>query len=315
MVMNILTFLPLQAEVPEIKVDSLKHTLAHTAEVLASTPKEELIGDLLSKALNFGLKVLAAFIIYIVGAWLIKKIKNLLGKYFQKRNSDAALASFVMSLVSIAATVLLIILTVGTLGVDTTSLAALLAAGGMAIGMALSGTVQNFAGGIMIIVFKPFHVGDFIEAQGYSGTVLEVNIVSTKLSTTDNKVIIIPNGALSNGTINNYSYMPMRRVDWTVDVEYGTSSEDTRNALHEIIFSDSRVLDISKGAPADPFVALSELRDSSVQFVVRVWVKSEDYWGVKFDITEKIYTILPQKGIQFPYPKLDINILDRPADE
>lgn len=313
--MNILTFLPLQAEIPEIKVDSLKHTLAHTAEVLASTPKEELLGDLLSKALNFGLKVLAAFIIYIAGAWLIKKIKNLLSKYFQKRNSDAALASFVMSLVSIAATVLLIILTVGTLGVDTTSLAALLAAGGMAIGMALSGTVQNFAGGIMIIVFKPFHVGDFIEAQGYSGTVLEVNIVSTKLSTTDNKVIIIPNGALSNGTINNYSYMPMRRVDWTVDVEYGTSCEEAKAAIHEILSADSRVLNVAGGAPADPFVALAELRDSSIQFVVRTWVKSDDFWGVKFDVTERIYSTLPQRGIQFPYPKLDINILDRPADE
>lgn len=313
--MNLLTFL-LQTEIPVLPpADTLKNVIAHTAEVLANTPKEELFSQMLSKGLNFGLKVLAAFAIYFAGAWLIRKIKNLLSKYFTKRNTDAALASFVMSLVSIAATILLIIITVGTLGVDTTSLAALLAAGGMAIGMALSGTVQNFAGGIMIIVFKPFHVGDFIEAQGYSGTVLELNIVSTKLATTDNKVIVIPNGVLSNGTINNFSHMPLRRVDWTVDVEYGTSSEEAKAAILEIVSADSRVLNVAGGAPADPFVALAELRDSSIQFVVRTWVKSDDFWGVKFDVTERIYSTLPQRGIQFPYPKLDINILDRPADE
>lgn len=307
--MNFLTFL-LQTPAPELlpPSDSIKNHLIHTAEVIATTPKEELFSQMVSKALNFGVKVLAALAIYIVGAWLIKKIKNLLSGYFTRRNTDAALASFVMSLVSIGATILLIILTVGTLGVNTTSLAALLAAGGMAIGMALSGTVQNFAGGIMIIVFKPFKVGDYIEAQGFAGTVIEVNIVSTKLTTVDNKVIVIPNGALSNGTINNYSHMPLRRVDWTVDVEYGTSSEEAKAVIMEIVSADSRVLTTESGAPADPFVALAELRDSSIQFVVRAWVKSEDYWGVKFDITGNIYTILPQRGIQFPFPQLDVTI-------
>ena len=174
----------------------------------------------------------------------------------------------------------------------------------MAIGMALNGTVQNFAGGIMILIFKPFKAGDFIEALGYSGTVSEVTITSTKLTTVDNRVIIIPNGSLSNGIINNFSNQTMRRVDLTVDVEYGSSSEGTKALLLKIINSDSRILT----TPAEPFVALNALKDSSVQFVIRVWVNASDYWGVYFDTLDKIYNELPKNGISFPFPQLDVNI-------
>ena len=187
--------------------------------------------------------------------------------------------------------------------------AALLAAGGMAIGMALSGTVQNFAGGIMILVFKPFKAGDFIETEnGYSGTVSDVNIFSTKLTTTDNRLIIIPNGSLSNGTINNYSQNRMRRVEWLVGVEYGTDAKDVKARLQEIVDSEKRVLFVSSGAPADPLIAVNALKDSAVEYVVRVWVKSEDYWDVYYTLNEKIYTILPQNGIGFPYPHLDVTL-------
>lgn len=181
----------------------------------------------------------------------------------------------------------------------------------MAIGMALNGTVQNFAGGIMIILFKPFKADDFVEVGGYSGTVEEVSITSTKLRTTDNRIIIIPNGVISNGTINNYSQMPLRRLDLTVDVEYGTSAEKTCEAVSELIKADTRILTSSVEGAADPFVALSALKDSSIQFVIRVWVKSEDYWNVNFDLIAKIYEELPKKGINFPYPKLDVNILNK----
>ena len=174
----------------------------------------------------------------------------------------------------------------------------------MAIGLALNGTVQNFAGGIMLLIFKPFKSGDFIEAQGYSGTVSEVTITSTKLVTTDNRVIIIPNGALSNGTINNYSDQKFRRVDITVDVEYGSSSEEVKNILYSLIKDDSRILD----APAPPFIALSALKESGVQFTMRLWVNASDYWNVFFELTEEIYNELPKNGIQFPFPQLDINI-------
>lgn len=289
------------------KADTLNQIQAEIAEIahkIANTPTDVLIKDLLDSSVSFGLKVLAALVIYYIGAWLIRKIRRIIENILERKKTDPAITSFILSIATIAMTIVLIIVTIGTLGIDTTSLAALLAGGGMAIGMALNGTVQNFAGGIMILIFKPFKAGDYIEAQGYSGTVSEVTITSTKLATTDNKVIIIPNGILSNGTINNYSGRTMRRVDLTVDVEYGTDSDQAKALLMKIIKEDSRILD----APAVPFVALSALRDSSIQFTVRVWVKSEDYWSVYYDTLEKIYKQLPQHGIQFPFPQLDINI-------
>ena len=302
---NILNIIPTDS-LGKVTVD-----IEAVAEKLATTPTNELLGELLDKAVSFGLKILAAFVIYFIGTWLIRKIKGLLTRIFEKKETDAAIASFVQSIVSIVLTILLILITVGTLGIDTTSLAALLAGGGMAIGMALNGTVQNFAGGIMILIFRPFRAGDFIEAQGFSGTVSEVTITSTKLVTVDNKVIIIPNGAMSNGTINNYSRMPVRRLDLTVDTEYGTSSEKTCEVLMGIVKEDPRVLTVENGGKADPFVALNALTDSSVQFVVRVWVKSEDYWDVNYDMLSKIYTELPKNNIDFPYPKLDVNLLNK----
>ena len=294
-------------QIPAEPADSLNQIqaeIAAIAEKVATTPANVLVGDLIDKAVAFGLKVLAALLIYYVGAWLIKKIKGILQRIFERKNTDPAIASFTQSIVSIALTIVLIIVTIGTLGVDTTSFAALLAGGGMAIGMALNGTVQNFAGGIMILIFKPFKAGDFIEALGYSGTVSEVTITSTKLTTVDNRVIIIPNGSLSNGIINNFSNQTMRRVDLTVDVEYGSSSEGTKALLLKIINSDSRILT----TPAEPFVALNALKDSSVQFVIRVWVNASDYWGVYFDTLDKIYNELPKNGISFPFPQLDVNI-------
>lgn len=289
---------------PADSLNQIQAELAAVAEKIATTPTNELIGDFLEKAINFGIKVLAAILIYLIGAWLIKKIKGMLKRIFDKKGTDAAIASFTMSIVSIALTIVLIIVTIGTLGIDTTSFAALLAGGGMAIGMALNGTVQNFAGGIMILIFKPFKSGDYIEAQGFAGTVSEVTITSTKLTTVDNRIIIIPNGALSNGTINNYSDQKFRRVDITVDVEYGTSSDAVKAVLHSIVKEDARIL----SEPAEPFIALSSLKDSSIQFTMRLWVNSSDYWGVYFDTIEKVYNELPKNGIHFPFPQLDVNI-------
>lgn len=299
----------LQAAPVDTVSRGIQAELAAAAEKIATTPTSELLSDLGDKALSFGLKVVAALAIYFVGAWLIKKIKNLLKRIFEKRDFEPAIESFIQSIVGIALWIILIIAVIGTLGVETTSFAALLAGGGMAIGLALNGTVQNFAGGIMILIFRPFKAGDFIEMQGFTGTVTEVTITSTKLITTDNRVIIIPNGAISNGTINNYSHMPLRRLDLTVDVEYGTSSEKVCEMVMSLIKQDTRILNAETSGKADPFVALSALKDSSIQFVVRVWVKSEDYWDVNFDLLKNIYEELPKNGIQFPYPKLDVNII------
>lgn len=300
-------------QLPIAAADSLEIDIEKNAEKLfekvTTTPIDQLLQDMLHDAIVFGLKVVAALLIYIAGAWLIKRVKKMLVRIFSKRNTDKAISSFVESLVSITLTVLLIIITVGTLGVNTTSLAALLAAGGMAIGMALSGTVQNFAGGIMLLVFKPFKAGDFIETQdGYSGTVTDVNIVSTKLTTTDNRIIIIPNGSLSNGTICNYTMNTMRRVEWLVGVEYGTVAADVKAALQSIIDSEPRVLYTSAGAPADPLIAVNALKDSAVEYLVRAWVKKEDYWDTFYCLNEKIYKELPEKGIGFPFPQMDVHL-------
>ncbi len=291
-------------------IDSLdvEAQLAAISEKLSNTTVTDLMAELVDKAVAFGLKVLAALFIYLIGAWAIRKIKGVVGKIFERKQTDAAIASFVQSIISIALTIILIIITIGAVGVDTTSIAALLAGGGMAIGLALNGTVQNFAGGLMIIAFKPFKAGDYIQAQGFEGTVTEVNIVSTKLTTVDNKSIIIPNGALSNGTINNFSQNKLRRVDWTVNVEYGSSAEDTKNILMNIMKSDARILSISTGGNADPFVALHSLTSDAIVFVMRAWVRAEDFWDVNFSINEKIYNELPANGIKFPFSQLDVHV-------
>ena len=303
-----MSFSFLQSAATEIKdsIDIQKAT-EQFVEKIATTPADQLLTEFVDKAIAFGLKVLAALAIYVIGAWLIKKLKRIIHNIFVRRNKEHSIASFVESLASIFMTVFLVIFTISALGVNTTSIAALLAAGGMAIGMALSGTVQNFAGGIMLLVFKPFKAGDFIEAQGYSGTVTDVTIVSTKITTTDNRNIIIPNGSLSNGTINNYSQNVYRRLEWLVDVEYGASSEKVKAILKKIIDEEKRIV-YAPASPADPTIALNALRDSSVQFVVRAWVKKEDYWDVLYDVNEKIYNQIPENGIQFPFPQLDIHI-------
>lgn len=308
-------FIPLQTAAPSAeeiasRADSAKVTIEQFAENLAKDPSTTL-QNLGESAIHFGFKVLAAIAIYAIGAWLIRKIKGMLGRFFRRKDTDKALASFVTSFTSITLTVILIIVTVGTLGINTTSLAALLAAGGMAIGMALSGTVQNFAGGIMILAFKPFKAGDFIEAQGYSGTVTAVSITSTSLVTTDNRTIIIPNGALFNGSINNYSRNPVRRVEWNISVEYGTDAKACADNLLRLIKADSRVIDSTTPGAADPSVVLSQLGDSAIVFLVKAWVKREDYWDVLYDYNSTVYTELPKLGISFPFPQLDVHLKNK----
>jgi small conductance mechanosensitive channel len=201
-----------------------------------------------------------------------------------------------------------VIIIVGTLGIDTTSIAALLTGGGVAIGLALNGTMQNFAGGLMLLIFRPFKAGDYIHTKNTEGTVSEVNITSTKLTTTDNRVIIIPNGLLSNDTIINFSQNTMRRLDITIDVEYGTSADHTKAILADIISKEKRILNLSTGAPADPVIALSNLAPSSVQYVIKVWVKTSEYWPTNYDLLETIYKVLPENKIEFPYQKLDVTV-------
>lgn len=283
--------------------------------------------------LSFGLKVVAALVIFALGVWIIRGVSSGLKRMFDRRNTEPTIASFITSFVTISLSILLVVISIGTLGVDTTSLAALLAAGGLAVGMALSGTVQNFAGGIMLLAFKPFKAGDIIEAQGTMGKVVEVNITATKILTPDNRVVILPNGALSNGLINNYNGRPLRRIEWTVSVSYGVDAAACKEAILAILTSDERVLredtnmqelynelnikayqlstvNYRMDAIPAPFVALKSLNSNDITFVVRAWVRSADYWGVFFDLQERFYTELPPQGFTFAYPHVDVTMLN-----
>jgi len=304
-------FFLLQAVTPEPDVaDSLAVKSRELVETIRTTPADVLLRELGHQALLFGLKLLAAIALFIIGSWIIKMVRRGVKKALLRKNSEHTLITFTDSLVAVGMWTLLIILSIGVLGINTTSLAALLAAGGMAIGMALSGTLQNFAGGIMLLIFKPFRAGDFIDALGYAGTVTSINIVNTILTTVDNRVIVIPNGALSNANINNVSANNIRRVDIKVDVAYGSDPDAVKAALLEIASAMPGILDVKTPLAADPFVGLSALKDSSVEFVLRVWVKSSDYWTAWFYLNETIYRDLPEKfGIQFPFPQMDVHLV------
>lgn len=262
----------------------------------------DVLWDTLSR---WGLKVIAALVIYLLGAWLIRKIKKGLRKVFVRRKIEPSLATFTISFVNISLTVVLFVVVVSILGVPTSTFAALLAAGGLAVGMALSGTLQNFAGGVMILLFKPFKVGDFIQAGGYSGTVDAINITTTQIHTSDNKIIFLPNGNLSNNNIENFSASELRRVSWTITISYGDDVEKGIELLKAILNEDPRVVQ----TPEPPFAAVSELGDSAVVLIARAWTKNSDYWSLFFDINKTIYLKFPEAGMNFPFPQMDVHIL------
>mgnify|MGYP002515344276 FL=1 len=287
--------------------DSVKTKLSTIGDQLVSDP-DKVLQEIIRDGIDFGLKIVAALIIYSVGAWLIRRVKHFLGKLYERKKTEKTLATFITSLTTISLTILLVVITISTLGVNTTSIAALLAAGGMAIGMALSGTVQNFAGGIMLLMFKPFKTGDYIEALGYSGIVTEMNIVSTKLRTFSNHIIILPNGALSNGNIKNFFSDKLHRLEWYVTVDYSTDNAKAKEVMLALMKKDKRILDSSTEGASEPFVSINSLKDSYVEYVMRAWVLSKDYWDVLYDMNEAIFTELPKNGIQFPFPQMDVHI-------
>lgn len=263
---------------------------------------ERLWQQFLDWGVDAGGRILGAVIIFVVGKFLISFLKKMLARILKRRQMDAGVQSFVRSLVSILLNLLLVVAIVSKLGIETTSFAALLASAGVAIGMALSGNLQNFAGGLIILVFKPYKVGDWIDIQSVSGTVREIQIFHTILTTADNKVVYIPNGTLSSGTIVNYSREDTRRIEWVVGVEYGVDYDHVESVVRRILATDERILD----TPA-PFVALHALDASSVNVTIRVWVKTSDYWDVYFNMNKQIYATFNAEGIGFPFPQLTIH--------
>jgi len=251
----------------------------------------------LELGLDYGLKILGAVIIWIIGSWVIKKLLNTTKKLMSKKNYDESLQKFLLNLLGWIFKIILIVVILGTIGIETTSFAAILAAAGLAIGLALQGSLGNFAGGVLLMIFKPIKIGDLIEAQGELGVVKEIEIFTTKLTGLSNREIIIPNGALSNGNIINYTTEGTRRVDLTFGVGYESDIKKTKEVLMNVLTSHPKVLQ----TPA-PTVNVSELADSSINFAVRPWSTTDDYWDVYFGITEDVKIALDKAGIEIPYP-------------
>lgn len=331
------------------------------------------ISKIANSLIDFGFKLLIAILIFYVGRFIIRKLYEVLHRVMVNRKMDASLTTFVLSLLKMTLYFILIVTVIGVLGIETSSFLALFASAGVAVGMALSGTLQNFAGGVLILMLKPYKVGDYIEAQGYTGTVKAIQIFHTVINTVDNKAIIIPNGGLSTSSINNYSLEQYRRVDWTVGLSYGTDFEAARKAILEILRSDGRVVKkfieddreerrrlhldkqleeerkeeqqleeeakhsfwkrltlrrrkrkeaavqalikpiddhplISERRDCSPFVGLGELADSSINFTIRAWTHSSNYWDLFFEMNRRFYTELPAKGFEFPFPQMDVHL-------
>lgn len=296
-------------------------------ETLKGLGFEDAMTGIANGLVQFTFRLLIAVLVFYVGKFIIKKLYNLVYKIMVNRKVDVSLTTFILSMIRIVLYFILIITIIGIIGIETSSFLALFASAGVAIGMALSGTLQNFAGGVLILLLKPYKVGDYIEAQGFSGTVKEIQIFHTVINTPDNKAIIIPNGGLSTGTINNYSHEDYRRVDWKVGLSYGNDYSAAREAILRMLDSDERVVKkyieddiIKRGDDSEPrtllnkkdcspFVGLGELADSSVNIVVRAWTHSSNYWPLFYGMNERFYKELPEMGFSFPFPQLDVHIV------
>ena len=296
---NILTFMIfLQTIDPAQKTQEVARQLVSgNSEYL-----NELIKQGIDLAVGAGKSILIAIVIFFVGKLLISFVNRMMDHMMQRRKIEPTIQTFLRSLLNVLMMILLVITVISALGVNTTSFAALLASAGVAVGMALSGNLQNLAGGIVILLFRPYKVGDYIEALGTGGVVNAIQIFHTIILTPDNKKIYLPNGAMSSGNITNFSSEETRRVDFSVGVEYGEDSEKVRQALLEIFAADERILQ----EPA-PVVFLKDLGASSVNFTARVWVRTGDYWGVFFDISERIYSGFNRRGISFPFQTITVH--------
>lgn len=279
-------------------------------KIFAAVPYEQLW----QWALTFCKNLIVAAIVYFIGRYLIKLLIKLLTKMLQKSKVDTTLYTFLSSIINVVCWFVLVIIIVGILGIETSSFIALFASAGMAVGMALSGTLQNFAGGVMILLFRPFKVGDFIEAQGYAGIVKEIQIFNTIIRTGDAQIILIPNGTLSSGTMKNSSKELYRRVDLEFQFEYGADYDEVKGAIMDILQNHPKVI---QSTVADstivtaPWIGLVRLGDSGVTVVTRSWCKGSDYWDVYFNLNETVYQMLKERGFMFPFNRVDVNILNK----
>lgn len=298
------TFLAAEDPASLIVPDSVqKANFAKAVEKIANIDYHALLQSLLSESVWILIKILIALAIYFVGRWIVRRILKLVDVAMQHRNVDISLRSFTRNTISTVFTLLLVLVVVSTLGVNVTSLIAVASAATLAIGMALSGTAQNFAGGVMILLMKPYRVGDYISAQGQSGTVRDIKLFSTVITTADNQTIYIPNNSIATAIIDNYSTADLRRVDWSVGISYGDDVDVARKAVLAMLAADSRIL-----KDPEPVVWVAALADSSVNLTIRAWVKNSDYWNVFFEHNEEFYKELPKHGLSFPFPQMDVHV-------
>ncbi|MCH5215317.1 MAG: mechanosensitive ion channel [Muribaculaceae bacterium] len=290
-------FTPEQTDTTNFSFDALK-----------SISISDITTDIASKIVHFVISLAIAVLVFYVGKWIISKLYKLTHNILIRQNVEPSLSTFILSLIRILLYFILIVTVIGIIGIETSSFLALFASAGVAIGMALSGTLQNFAGGVMILLLKPYKVGDYIEVGTYAGTVTEIQIFHTIINTGDNKSIIIPNGGLSTGSVNNWSKEEYRRIEWSIAISYGDDVETARNAILEIINSYDRVIKEHDNPERKAVVRVLELADSCVKLIARAWGPTTDYWELYFEINEKIYKQLPLSGITFPFPQLDVHI-------
>lgn len=301
---NIMLWLQTPDPAAIARADSVKADFTQQIENLARMPFDDLVDTLIKGLISFGLKLLAALALFYGGRWLIRRIKKVMTKVMTRRDVDVTLQSFLNSFVGITLTLFLVIIIIGVLGVNTSSFIALFASAGVAIGLALSGTLQNFAGGVMILLFRPFRIGDYIETQSQAGTVESIQLFHTVLKTPDNKTIMVPNGPISTGIVNNYSREKTRRIEWAFGVAYGSDYDKAKKAIVDLIEQDTR---IQKDPP--PYVALTALADNSVNIIVRAWTDSDEYWDVYFDMNERVYKAFTEIKITNPYGQMNIRVL------
>lgn len=255
------------------------------------------------KLVDWGISLALAIAVLIIGFFIVKQISKGVSKVLNKGTFDESLKRFLLSIVRTTLKILVVLTALSQLGVEMTSFFALIAGAGLAIGMAFSGTLGNFAGGVMILIFRPYKVGDYIKAQGEEGTVQEIQIFNTVLLTPDNKTIIVPNGAMSNGNITNYTMQDTRRVDFSIGIGYGDNYTHAKKVLERFIAEDDRIM-----KDPEPFIGLGQLADSSVNITLRVWTKTSDYWGVHFDMNEKVYHEFEKEGLNIPFPQMDVHV-------
>lgn len=298
------TFLATESAEPLILPDSVqKANLAKAVEKIATLDYHEVLQTMLSEAVWIVIKIVIALAIYFLGRWIVRRVVRLIDVAMERRKVDFSLRSFMRNTVRVVFSLILVLIVVQTLGVNVTSLIAVFSAATLAIGMALSGTAQNFAGGVMILMMKPYRVGDYISAQGQSGTVREIKLFSTVITTTDNQTIYIPNNAIATAIIDNYTTAEQRRVDWTVGISYGDDVDVARETILAMLAADARIL-----RETAPVVWVAALADSSVNLTVRAWVANADYWDVFFEYNERFYKELPKAGINFPFPQMDVYV-------